>query len=47
MESDCYGVMEEALDVPHSSVGNYSDMFDSIAGTKELIEMLREIANDH
>ena len=50
MESDCYGVLEEALSEQNSiydgSIGNYSDMFDSVAGTAELIELLRGIAND-
>ena len=51
MEKDCYGVMEEALSEQNSvydgSIGNYSDMFDTQAGTDELIELLRGIANDH
>jgi len=50
MESDCYGVMEEALSeqssVYEGSIRNYSDMFESQAGTDELIELLRGIANE-
>ena len=50
MESDCYGVMEEALSQENSvydgALGNYSDMFESEGGTEELIELLRGIAND-
>jgi len=49
MESDCYGVLEEALSeqisVYDGHFGNYSDMFDSEAGTSELIELLRGIAD--